>query len=119
MTKYNLTCIGCPMGCQLEVEKIDKEKISVTGHTCRRGETYARKEITNPTRIVTTTVRIESEPDKVLSVKTEYDIPKTKILECIQALKDVCIRKPIYIGDIVVGDIAKTGVNVIATKTIE
>ena len=57
----NLTCISCPMGCQITVEMDGKEVMSVTGNTCKRGDVYARKEVTNPTRIVTSTVKVIGE----------------------------------------------------------
>ena len=60
MEKRNLTCIGCPMGCALLVEMNGKEIISVTGNTCKKGAEYAVKEVTDPTRIVTTTVRVKN-----------------------------------------------------------
>ena len=57
MEERKLTCIGCPMGCPLTVVMNGEEVVSVTGNTCKRGDVYARKEVTNPTRIVTSTVR--------------------------------------------------------------
>ena len=90
MEKRNLTCIGCPMGCALLVEMDGKEIISVTGNTCKKGAEYAVKEVTNPTRIVTTTVRVKNGSMPVVSVKTAQDIPKGKIFDCVEALRDVC-----------------------------
>ncbi|MFI3173242.1 MAG: DUF1667 domain-containing protein [Eubacteriales bacterium] len=119
MTNQNIVCIGCPMGCQLTVEMKEQGNISVTGHTCRRGEVYAKKEMTNPTRIVTTTVRVCNSLEKVISVKTEKDIPKDKIFECIDVLKNVSVQAPVCIGDIIIENIAETGVNIIATKAVE
>ena len=58
MEERKLTCIGCPMGCPLTVVMNGEEVVSVTGNTCKRGDVYARKEVTNPTRIVTSTVRV-------------------------------------------------------------
>ena len=58
MEERRLTCIGCPMGCPLVVTMDGGEVVSVTGNTCKRGEIYGRKEVTNPTRIVTSTVRV-------------------------------------------------------------
>ena len=54
----NLTCIGCPMGCSVTVTMENNEVTSVTGNTCKRGDDYARKEVTHPTRIVTSSVRV-------------------------------------------------------------
>ena len=56
MESRNLTCIGCPMGCLMTVEMENGEVVSVTGNTCKRGDDYARKEVTHPTRIVTSSV---------------------------------------------------------------
>ena len=61
MEEKNLICIGCPMGCPLTVKMEHGEVVSVTGNTCKRGDIYARKEVTNPTRIVTSTVRVTGE----------------------------------------------------------
>lgn len=113
-----LTCIGCPLGCAICVEMDGKEVVSVTGNTCRQGEQYAIKEMTDPTRIVTTTVRLEGRTDLVLPVKTEKDIPKRDILNCIAALKRVSVRTPVHMGQVILPDIAGTGVSVIATKDI-
>lgn len=119
MEKRELTCIGCPLGCALTVEMNGNEVISVTGNTCKRGDDYARKEVTNPTRIVTTSVKVEGGTLAAVSVKTKQDIPKGKIFDCVKALKDVCVKAPIAIGDVVLADVAGTGVDVIATKNVE
>ena len=83
----NLTCISCPMGCQITVEMDGKEVMSVTGNTCKRGDVYARKEVTNPTRIVTSTVKVIGGKADMVSVKTKEDIPKGKIFDCVKSLK--------------------------------
>lgn len=118
MEVRNLTCINCPMGCPLTVEMDDGRVISVSGNTCRRGELYARKEVTHSTRIVTTTVRVTGGMADMVSVKTKEDIPKGKIFECIQALKDIEVQAPVHIGDVLVKNIAGTGVDIVATKNI-
>ncbi len=119
MSRRELTCIGCPMGCAVTVEIDEAGQITgVTGHTCRRGEDYARKEVTNPTRIVTSTVRVEGGTAEMVSVKTKTDIPKEKIFACVDGLKGVCVKAPVHIGDVIVSDIAGTGVDIVATKEV-
>ena len=100
MEERKLTCIGCPMGCPLTVTMEAGEVISVTGNTCKRGDIYARKEVTNPTRIVTSTVRVTGGDADMVSVKTKEDIPKGKIFECVKALKTVEVPAPVHIGDV-------------------
>ena len=88
------------------------EVISVTGNTCKRGDVYARKEVTNPTRIVTSTVRVSGGDADMVSVKTKEDIPKGKIFECVKALNSVEVPAPVHIGDVLVKDVAGTGVDI-------
>ena len=118
METRNLICIGCPMGCPLTVTMENGEVKDVTGNTCKRGDDYARKEVTNPTRIVTSSVIVEGGTIAAVSVKTKSDIPKGKIFDIIEALKVVDVPAPVHIGDVVLADVCGTGVNVIATKDI-
>lgn len=101
MEERKLTCIGCPMGCPLTVVMNGKEVVGVTGNTCKRGDVYARKEVTNPTRIVTSTVRVSGGSIDMVSVKTKEDIPKGKIFECVKALKGIEVPAPVHIGDVI------------------
>lgn len=119
MNAKNLTCINCPLGCALTVETEGDQVIRVSGNTCKRGEIYARKEVTDPTRIVTTTVKVLNGAAAVVSVKTKGDIPKGKIFDCVRALKSVQVEAPVHIGDVIAADIAHTGVDVAATKNVE
>ena len=83
MEQRILTCIGCPLGCLVTVELENGEVVSVTGNTCKRGDDYVRKEVTTPTRIVTSTVKVSGGNAPTVSVKTKSDIPKGKIFDCI------------------------------------
>jgi len=118
MERKELICIGCPLGCNLTVEMDGAQVVSVSGNTCKRGDDYARKELTDPRRIVTSTVPVNGGNLPVVSVKTASDIPKEKIRECLCALKGVTLTAPVQIGDVVVKNVADTGVDVVATKDI-
>ena len=118
MKKVNLICIGCPLGCPLEVEMEGAEVLTVTGQPCKNGEKYARKELTNPTRIVTSTVRVSGGTLPMVSVKTASDIPKGKIFDCVKALQAVEVTAPVTIGQVILPDVCGTGVAILATKNI-
>lgn len=119
MDVRNLTCIGCPLGCALTVEMDNGEVLSVSGNTCKRGDDYARKEVTHPTRIVTSTVAVTGGDIAMVSVKTQNDIPKEKIMDIMKSIEDVKVEAPVHIGDVIVANAADTGVNIIATKDIK
>lgn len=118
MEKRDLTCIICPLGCMLEVN-IDGERIGVSGNTCPRGENYARKEVTEPARMVTTTVRIKGREKGQVPCKTAKDIPKEKIFDVVRRLKEVEAVTPVRVGDTILPDAAGTGVAVVATTNVD
>ena len=118
MEVKKLICINCPMGCPLTVEMEEGKVTKVIGNTCKRGAVYAKKEVTGPTRIVTTTVRVKGGSAAVVSVKTNEDIPKEKIFDCVKALKEIEVAAPVHIGDVILADVSGTGVNIVATKNV-
>ena len=85
----------------------------------KNGAEYAVKEVTDPTRIVTTTVRVKNGNMPVVSVKTAQDIPKGKIFDCVEALRDVCVEAPVQIGDVILENAAGTGVDIVATGNVK
>ncbi len=119
MEERNLICICCPIGCSLTVLMKENTVEKVTGNTCKRGDVYARNEVTNPMRIVTSTVKVIGGRGDVVSVKTKEAIPKGKIFECVRALKGVEVNAPVHIGDIIITNVANTGVDIVATKNVE
>lgn len=118
MEHKELICINCPLGCMLSVDTDDNGEMTVTGNNCPRGDAYARKELTNPTRIVTSIVSVTDGELPVVSVKTASDIPKDKISAIIEELKSVTVEAPVTIGETVLTDAAGTGVDVIATRNV-
>lgn len=118
MDMKNLTCIGCPLGCALLVTLSEGEVVSVAGNTCKRGDTYARKEVTHPTRIVTSTVCVQGGDIPMVSVKTQTDIPKEKIMDVMRSINALTVDAPVHIGDVLIDDIAGTGVDLVATREV-
>ncbi len=119
MAEHELTCIGCPLGCALRVETDDTGAVvRVTGNTCKRGEDYGRREVTCPTRTVTSTVRVAGGKEPVVPVRTRTDIPKDRIFACMEAVRQAHIAAPVSIGDVVLHNVCGTGVDVIASKAV-
>ncbi|WP_312644228.1 DUF1667 domain-containing protein [Hydrogenoanaerobacterium sp.] len=115
--KMELTCIGCPKGCRISAEVIDGEILSITGWECKIGEKYAREELTLPTRMVTSLVKVNGR-ELPLSVKTARPIDKSRVFDSLQEIAQVRMTPPVYIGDVIVPNVCSTGVDVIATKEI-
>ncbi|CRF31335.1 NAD(FAD)-dependent dehydrogenase [Brachyspira suanatina] len=117
MEKKELTCICCPMGCDLYVELDGSNVLNVTGNICKRGDTYARDEVIHPVRMVTSIVKVKNGKLKMLPVKTKDPIDKSRINECLEALKNVEVNAPIHIGDTILHNVI--GSDIIATRNID
>lgn len=110
-----MVCITCPNSCELT---IDETTLEVKGNKCLRGVKFAKDEITNPMRSVTSTVRTVFEDMPVLSVRTDGEIPKSKVFDLIKLLKDVTVDKRLKVNDIVIANVFGSEVNVISTKNM-
>lgn len=119
MKKQDLICIGCPLGCMITANIEQGCVTKVEGQGCKRGEVYAKKECLNPTRIVTSKVAVSGGVIPVVSVKTRSDIPKNKIMECMDALRELNLQAPVRLGDVVLKNVAGTQIDIVATKTID
>lgn len=109
-----MICIICPRGCHLVVD----DDLNVSGNTCPRGAVYAKQELTHPTRTLTSTVKIISENEVALPVKSDKPLPKEKIFDAMEVINKTYVKAPIKIGDIVVKNIFGLDVNIVATKDI-
>lgn len=114
---HELTCIRCPMGCQLTVE-VEGENVTVTGNTCPRGAEYGAKEVTAPTRTVTSSVRVDGGELPLVSVKTASDVPKESIMAVMAEIRACRVTAPVHIGDVLIANAVGTGSDVIATRTV-
>lgn len=120
MKEINKVCIVCPIGCNLTIRKDSNqsEGYKVTGNKCIRGEKYALNEMINPTRVLTSTVKIKGLENIMLPVKTDIPVPKKKMFEIMEKLKSIEVEMPVNRMDIVIKDICNTNVNIIATKSV-
>ena len=121
--KIPLTCIICPMGCSMEVEvETDgdghKKVLSVKDNGCKRGEQYAAKELQNPTRTLTSTIKVIDGVLPVVPVKTASEVPKASLLQCMEVVRRASCRAPVKRGDILLYDLLGTGINVIACADV-
>ena len=113
-----ITCINCPVGCRMEVDLEDGKVTAVRGNGCRRGEVYARQECVAPLRMVTAVIPVSGSAVP-LSVKTRTPISKARIADCMRALSALRLSAPVAAGSVVLADVCGTGVDVIATKSVD
>ena len=115
MMKREITCIVCPRGCRMTAD-IQGENITVTGHTCPRGEKHAVAEILHPVRSLTSIVRVSNRVDTMVSVKSENPIPKGEMFTIMEKIHATTVEAPIAIGDVIIEYVC--GIQIIATKEV-
>ena len=111
-----LVCIVCPKGCRLHVD--EENNFAVTGNSCPRGAEYGHHEISNPPRVLTSTVKLTGGLYRRCPVKTDAAVPKGKLMDIMKLLNAVELKSPVKIGDIVLQNVADTGANVVVTKNL-
>ncbi len=116
----DMTCVVCPIGCHLKVTVDENGKfVSVTGNRCPRGEAYAKEEITDPKRVLPTSVKVIGGELPLVSVRTERAIPKRLIFDAMNVIKSIQVNAPVRRGQVIVKNILDTDVNLIATRTVK
>ena len=119
LVEQMITCINCPVGCRMTVTLDESGAfVSVSGNTCPRGERYARQECTLPERMITAVIPV-SGSSVPLSVKTASPVPKKLITSIMKELSRLELSGPVHAGQTVLENVLDTGVNIIATRSVE
>lgn len=113
--KRNIICINCPMGCEITVE-VNDDDIKISGNMCSRGENYARNEIKDPKRIITTTIKVNGGLRPLVSAKTDREISKKLIFKVMDEINRITVNSPVKVGDILINNVLGTDVNIVATS---
>ena len=113
-------CVGCPIGCPLELEHEGDEIIEVAGNDCKRGAKYAKQEFSDPRRSLATTVAISGAVWGRLPVKTTGQVPKHRVMEAARAIHEIRCRAPVEAGQVLLeGLLGEADLDVIATRSME
>jgi CxxC motif-containing protein len=112
----NLICITCPMGCTLEVTHEGSTVVSVDGNTCQRGLDYVKRELTDPRRMVATTVSVKEGLHPLVPVSTQAPFPKPLIFDLLEEIRRIEVEAPVHAAQVILPDALGTGIDVIASR---
>jgi CxxC motif-containing protein len=116
--KTHFVCVICPIGCEIDVVHDRDRIISMEGNKCKKSEEFVKQELIEPMRVLTTTVRIEGARWPIIPVRTDKPVPKRLFPRIMSQLRRIELQAPVGMLDPVVKDVAETGANVIATRTM-
>ena len=109
-----LICIVCPRGCQLKIN----DNLEVTGHGCGRGINYAKQEVTNPTRIITSTIKVINGLINRVPVITSKPVPKDKIFEVMDIINKAKVNAPVMVKDVIISNVLDLGIDIVSTREV-
>lgn len=112
-----LTCLLCPIGCELEVE-IDGDRIDVRGHQCDKGPDFAAGEVLHPKRNLAASVLLQGTVDRMVSVRLTDRVPRELIFPILAEIGKLRPAAPVLRGDVLIRNVLGTGVDVLATRTV-
>lgn len=115
--KAEYTCIVCPVSCRVQVEE-QGDQLLISGYGCKRGEVHARNEHTNPSRMLTSTVKIKSNDFARIPVISSAEIPRSKMMDCLALVYQTETIAPVVCGQVLISNICNTGVDILASRTI-
>lgn len=114
-----LTCITCPRGCHITYDLENGKAINIQGNSCPRGKIFCEKEVVNPERMITSTVRIHGAIYNQLPIITSAPVSKDKIFDVVDEIKKVEVNAPIHVNDVIISNVLNTGVDILAARSMD
>ena len=118
MTK-DIICTVCPTGCTIHVEGENGNITKIEGFSCPRGKVYAENEFISPVRILTSTAKVKGAKTPLVAVRSKTPVPKDKLFDCMEEIRKLELSAPVSRGDVLIKDVCKTGVDIIATGEVK
>jgi CxxC motif-containing protein len=113
-----ITCIICPIGCEIKVQYEDGKVISIEGYQCKKGIPYAEEELFHPKRTLTTTMLVRDGELPLVSVKTSKPIPKDRVFDVMDCISQAEVDASVNIGDTLLENVLDLNADIVATKNV-
>jgi CxxC motif-containing protein len=120
--KKKIVCTQCPLGCKINVVYADADEIEIVevkGNRCKRGLEFVKQEITDPLRVVVTSVKVENGEIPMASVRSDKPVPLRLMQDIMKILKQTKVKAPVKRGDVIIQNILGTGSDIIATRSVD
>jgi CxxC motif-containing protein len=113
-----LTCVLCPVGCELEVHKDAAGEFQVEANQCDKGPPFALEEVLRPRRNLATSVPIAGTAARMVSVRLTGPVPRELVFPILAEIAKLRPQAPVRRGQVLIADVLGAGVDVIATRTV-
>jgi CxxC motif-containing protein len=113
-----LTCVLCPVGCELEVGRAEAGELRVEGNQCDKGVPFAVEEVLRPKRNLATSVPVRGTAARMVSVRLSGPVPREMLFPILAEIAKLRPAAPVRRGQVLIADVLGSGVDVIATRTV-
>lgn len=114
MKQQQFPCKGCGNGCFLEVAYEPERICSIQGNSCENGRRYAEEVLLcQMVEIVLPTA-----DGRTVRTCTQEPIPRSKKEACLRECEGIFMKTPVIQGEVILYDVAGTGVSLVAAETI-
>ena len=114
-----LTCVLCPVGCELSIDRDAVGELRVEGHQCDKGVPFALEEVLRPKRNLATSVPVRGASAKMVSVRLSAAVPREMLFPILAEIAKLRPEAPVRRGQVLIADVLGTGADVIATRTTD
>ncbi len=111
-------CVTCPVGCSIEALVEGQELIEMRGQACGRGEHFVQEELTDPRRMLTTTVRVRGGTLPLVPVRSSAPLPQHLLMEVARALRQVELEAPVQEHQVVLENVFDTQVDIVTSRPL-
>lgn len=116
--KRTFVCITCPVGCEIEALVEGDQLLQIEGNACRRGIDFVKEELTDPKRMLASTVQVRGGKLPLVPVRSSAPLPKPLLLDVAERLRDVVLEAPVEIHQVAIHDVLGTGVDIVTTRPL-
>ena len=113
-----LTCVLCPVGCELAVDRDEAGAVRVEGNQCDKGVPFAVEEVLRPRRNLATSVPVRGTTARMVSVRLSRPVPREMIFPVLAEIARLRPEAPVRRGQVLIADVLGTGADVVATRTV-
>jgi CxxC motif-containing protein len=97
----------------------NNDEMEVSGNRCKRGAAYAVEEFSDPRRVITGTCAIAGARVARIPVRSRDGVPVDELAPFLKAMYEIRLTAPVERGITIAKDLGGTGIDLVATMTLE
>lgn len=102
----------------MQVTMENDAPLAFEGNFCKLGIGYATEEVSDPRRILPTSVRVRGGTRPLVPVWTPVPVPKRLLRALAERTRDIVVDAPVAVGDVVLSNWNDLGIDLVASDEV-